>query len=163
MNIKSETNINELIDKNKYSFCISLISQLIEEIELEFNADKNKNKILTFLFSLLKSEIKLLQDLFCIQNKQLYNYVQFKEIKSIFDNGKENLKKIIKEVLSCSKPKLEKKPSKNNNNYNNIINSGSNTNNIFENKNIVNKKKYNTKTFNKNINYYIIQNVEKNL
>ena len=162
MNIKSDNNINELTEKNKYSFCISIISQLIEEIELEFDADKNKNKILNFLFSLLRTEIKLLQDLFCIQNKQLYNIVQFKEIKSIFDNGKENLKKIIKEVLSCSKPKLEKKLSKNNNNYNNIINSD-NTHTILENKNIVNKKKYNTKTFNKNINYYLMQNVERKL
>ena len=162
MNFKRDKTNNELIDRNQYSLCLSLISQLIEEIELEYNSNTNNNnkKLLSSIFSLLKSLLKLFHDLFFIKDKELYNINQFKEIKNIFDNGKENLKKILNNILSYSKPNYKKKSSKNN--INNCTNSSINTCSILENKNTSNKK-YNTKTYNKKLNNYLIKNEERKL
>ena len=162
MNFKRDKTNNELIDKNQYSLCLSLISQLIEEIETEYNSNTNNNnkKLLSSIFSLLKSLLKLFHDLFFIKDKELYNINQFKEIKNIFDNGKENLKKILNNILSYSKPNYKKKSSKNN--INNCTNSSINTCSILENKNTSNKK-YNTKTYNKKLNNYLIKNEERKL
>ena len=168
MNVKNEIENNDLIDKNQISFCISLISQLIEEIELEFNSNSNqinKNKKILFpIFSLLKLQMKLFHDLYFIQNYQLYNIDQFKQVRNIFDKGKENIKKYINEVLLYSKQNFENKNLKNNNMYNVIYSNNSTTNTLIENKNINNKKKnYNTKTFNKNINNYLVKNEERKI
>ena len=162
MNFKRDKTNNELIDKNQYSLCLSLISQLIEEIETEYNSNTNNNnkKLISSIFSLLKSLLKLFHDLFFIKDKELYNINQFKEIKNIFDNGKENLKKILNNILSYSKPNYKKKSSKNN--INNCTNSSINTCSILENKNTSNKK-YNTKTYNKKLNNYLIKNEERKL
>ena len=168
MNVKNEIENNDLIDKNQISFCISLISQLIEEIELEFNSNSNQinknKKILFSIFSLLKLQMKLFQDLYFIQNYQLYNLDQFKQVRNIFDKGKENIKKYINEVLLYSKQNFENKNLKNSNMYNVIYSNNSTTNTLIENKNINNKKKnYNTKTFNKNINNYLVKNEERKI
>ena len=162
MNCKNDKTNNELIDKNQYSFCISLISQLIEEIELEYNSNKNNayKKIFFSIFSLLKYQMKLFHDLFFIKNKQLYNITQFKEIKNLFDNGKENIKRILNDIISYQKPNYGKKPTKSN--ISNCVDSSHNTHSILNNKNS-SKKKYNTKTFNKKINNYLIKNEERKL
>ena len=167
MNVKKDKTNNELIEKNQISFCISLISQLLEETELEFNSNSNQSnknkKILFSIFSLLKFQTKIFQDLFFIQSNQLYNIVQFKQVRNIFDNGKENIKKYLNDILLFSKQTFEKKISKNSNTSNVIYSNNSTTNTAIENKNINNKKKYNTKTFNNNINNYLIKNEERKI
>ena len=162
MNCKKDKTNNELIDKNQYSFCISLISQLIEEIELEYNSNKNNlnKKIFFSIFSLLKYQMKLFHDLYFIKNKQLYNITQFKEIKNLFDNGKENIKRILNDIISYQKPNYGKKSSKSN--ISHCADSSHNTHSILDNKNS-SKKKYNTKTFNQKINNYLIKNEERKL
>ena len=162
MDVKNEKTNNELIDKNQLSFSFSLISQLIEEIELDYNSNSNQNyknkKILFSIFSLLKLQIKLFEDLFFIKGNQFYNIAHFKQVRNIFDKGKENIKKYLNEILLYSNQSFDKKFSK----INNIIYSNnSTTNKVIENKNINNKKKYNTKTF--NINNYLIKNEERKM
>ena len=161
-----QNNNNDFIDKRQYNFCISLISQLIEETESETNINSNKNnrdrKILLTIFSLLKFQIKLFQELFVVQDKKLYNIVQFQQIKNIFDNGKKFIKKNLKQILSHSICILQDKSSKNT--INNITNSTNNSQNlIIENKNTPKSKYYNTKTFNKKLNNYLIKNDERKL
>jgi len=158
-------NNNELIDKSQYTFCVSLISQLIEEIEIETkNLNKNnQKKILQSIFSLLKNQIKLFQELFMVQGKQMYNIVQFKEIKNIFDKGKECIKNDINIILFYSKVNNENISPKNTIHFTNA-NSTNNSQNLLENKNCNNKHKYyNTKTFNEKINNYLIKNEERKL
>ena len=158
-------NNNELIDKSQYTFCVSLISQLIEEIEIETkNLNKNnQKKILQSIFSLLKNQIKLFQELFMVQGKQMYNIVQFKEIKNIFDKGKEYIKNDINIILSYSKANNENISTKNTIHCTNT-NSTNNSQHLIENKNSNNKNKlYNTKTFNEKINNYLIKNEERKL
>jgi len=157
-------NNNKFIDKKQYNFCISLISQLIEETEFETNINSNKNnrdrKILLTIFSLLKFQIKLFQELFVVQDKKLYNIVEFQQIKNIFENGKKYIKKNLKQILSHSICILQDKSSKNT--INNIGNSTNNSQNlIIENKNTPKSKYYNTKTFNKKLNNYLIKNEER--
>ena len=157
---------NQSIDKKQYNFCISLISQLIEETEFETNINSNKNnrdrKILLTIFSLLKFQIKLFQELFIVQDKKLYNIVEFQQIKNIFENGKKYIKKNLKQILSHSISILQDKSSKNT--INNIANSSNNSQNIIiENKNTPKSKHYNTKTFNKKLNNYLIKNEERKL
>ena len=157
-------NNNELIDKGQYTFCVSLISQLIEEIEIE-NKNMNKNnqkKILQSIFSLLKNQIKLFQDLFMVQGKQMYNIVQFKEIKNIFDKGKECIKNDINNILSYSKINIDNISEKNKINSINS-NSTNNSQHLIENKNFNKNKHYNTKTFNEKINNYLIKNEERKI
>jgi len=134
-------NNNKFIDKKQYNFCISLISQLIEETEFETNINSNKNnrdrKILLTIFSLLKFQIKLFQELFVVQDKKLYNIVEFQQIKNIFENGKKYIKKNLKQILSHSICILQDKSSKNT--INNIGNSTNNSQNlIIENKILLN-------------------------
>ena len=158
-------NNNELIDKSQYTFCVSLISQLIEEIEIETkNLNKNnQKKILQSIFSLLKNQIKLFQELFMVQGKQMYNIVQFKEIKNIFDKGKEYIKNDINIILAYSKVNNENISTKNTIHCTNA-NSTNNSQQFIENKNSNNKNKlYNTKTFNEKINNYLIKNEERKL
>ena len=156
-------NNNELIDKSQYTFCVSLISQLIEEIEIETkNLNKNnQRKILQSIFSLLKNQIKLFQELFMVQGKQMYNIVQFREIKNIFDKGKEYVKSEINNILTYSKLNYENISAKNTIHH---INSSStnNSQHLIENKNSKNKH-YNTKTFNEKINSYLIKNEERKI
>ena len=148
--------INESIIKNQNYFSISLISQIIEEIELDYNNNISEKKeineinkkIIFSIFSLLKFQITLLKQLFIFQNKHMYNIIQFQEMKNILDNGKFQIKKILKEILSYSKIILENY-NKNNDIINNYINTDSNIQNITKNKKVI-KKKYNTKTFNQN-------------
>ena len=169
MNYMKNKYNNESLTKNQNYFCISLLLQLIEEIELDYsnNTPKNNNihnKLLFSIFSLLKLEINILRQLFLFQNKHMYNIIQFQEMKNIFDNGKNQIKKIIKEILSYSKSVIENKNTKNiNNNYNNYTNSNSNIYNIFDNKKLPSptKKKYNTKTYNNNMNNYLNKNEER--
>ena len=156
-----QNNNNNLIDKKQYNFCLSLISQLIEETEFETNINSNKNnrdrKILLTIFSLLKFQIKLFQELFVVQDKKLYNIVQFQQIKNIFENGKKYIKKNLKQILSHSICILQDKSSKNTINI--ITNSTNNSQN-----NITPKSKcYNTKTFNKKLNNYLIKNEERKI
>ena len=157
-------NNNEIIDKSQYTFCVSLISQLIEEIEIETkNLNKNnQRKILQSIFSLLKNQIKLFQELFMVQGKQMYNIVQFQEIKNIFDKGKECLKNDINIILSFSKCNYENKLSKNTI-HSTYANSTNNSQHLVENKNSNKNKHYNTKTFNEKINSYLIKNEERKL
>ena len=159
-----QNNNNEFIDKKQYNFCISLISQLIEETEFETNINSNKDnrdrKILLTIFSLLKFQIKLFKELFVVQDKKLYNIVQFQQIKSIFENGKKYIKKNLKQILSHSICILQDRSSKNT--INNITNSTNNSQNmITDNKNTPKSKCYNTKTFNKKLNNYLIKNDER--
>ena len=156
-----QNNNNDFIDKKQYNFCLSLISQLIEETEFETNINSNKNnrdrKILLTIFSLLKFQIKLFQELFVVQDKKLYNIVQFQQIKKIFENGKKYIKKNLKQILSHSICILQDKSSKNTINI--ITNSTNNSQN-----NITPKSKcYNTKTFNKKLNNYLIKNEERKI
>ena len=156
-----QNNNNDFIDKKQYNFCLSLISQLIEETEFETNINSNKNnrdrKILLTIFSLLKFQIKLFQELFVVQDKKLYNIVQFQQIKNIFENGKKYIKKNLKQILSHSICILQDKSSKNTINI--ITNSTNNSQN-----NITPKSKcYNTKTFNKKLNNYLIKNEERKI
>ena len=156
-----QNNNNNFIDKKQYNFCLSLISQLIEETEFETNINSNKNnrdrKILLTIFSLLKFQIKLFQELFVVQDKKLYNIVQFQQIKNIFENGKKYIKKNLKQILSHSICILQDKSSKNTINI--ITNSTNNSQN-----NITPKSKcYNTKTFNKKLNNYLIKNEERKI
>ena len=156
-----QNNNNDFIDKRQYNFCLSLISQLIEETEFETNINSNKNnrdrKILLTIFSLLKFQIKLFQELFVVQDKKLYNIVQFQQIKNIFENGKKYIKKNLKQILSHSICILQDKSSKNTINI--ITNSTNNSQN-----NITPKSKcYNTKTFNKKLNNYLIKNEERKI
>lgn len=163
-----QNNKSEFIYKKQYTFCISLISQLIEEIELELNASiKNNNhrKILFSIYSLLKFQIRLFQDLFALQNKQLYNITQFQETRNIFDNAKSFLKKAIKEILSYSKISKEKELEKNTpkNTINNCTNVNK-TQNIIENKNSLNhNEKFNEtiNNFNKKTYNGVIKNERK--
>ena len=126
-------NNNKFIDKRQYNFCLSLISQLIEETEFETNINSNKNnrdrKILLTIFSLLKYQIKLFQELFIVQDKKLYNIVEFQQIKNIFENGKKYIKKNLKQILSHSICILQDKSSKNT--INNITNSTNNSQNLI--------------------------------
>jgi len=161
-----QNNNNDFIDKKQYNFCISLISQLVEETEFETNINSNKNnrdrKILLTIFSLLKFQIKLFQEIFVVQDKKLYNIVQFQQIRNIFDNGKKYIKKNLNQLLSNSICILQDKSSKNT--INNITNSTNNSQNcIIEIKNTSKSKCYNTKTFNKKLNNYLIKNDERKL
>ena len=128
-----QNNNNDFIDKKQYNFCISLISQLIEETEFETNINSNKNnrdrKILLTIFSLLKFQIRLFQELFVVQDKKLYNIVQFQQIRNIFDNGKKYIKKNLKQILSHSICILQDKSFKNT--INNITNSTNNSQNLI--------------------------------
>ena len=159
-------NINDF--KKQYTFCISLLSQLIEEIESELNTSFIKNnkhrRILFSIYSMLKFQVKLFQDLFALQNKQLYNITQFQETRNIFDAGKAFFKKTIKEILSFSKTPKEVNQSKNAiNNCFNTSNFTNNTiNNIMENinKNLINEK---LKDTNNNDNNYNDNNDKSNI
>ena len=161
MNNLKNNNNNDLINKRQYNFCVSLISQLIEEIEFETNKNSNQNnnnnnKILFNIFSLLKFQLKLFQELFVVQSRPMYDIVQYQEIQNIFEKGKGFIKKNLKQILSYSKAILEKKSSKTI--LDNHINLTSSSQNIIGSKNSFNKKLYNTKTFN---NY--IKNDERKL
>ena len=151
MNNQKNNNNNDLINKRQYNFCVSLISQLIEEIEFETNKNSNQNnnnnkKILFNIFSLLKFQLKLFQELFVVQSRPMYDIVQYQEIQNIFEKGKGFIKKNLKQILSYSKAILEKKSSKTI--LDNHINLTSSSQNIIGSKNSFNKKLYNTKTFN---------------
>jgi hypothetical protein len=122
----------------------------------------NQKKILQSIFSLLKNQIKLFQDLFMVQGKQMYNIVQFKEIKNIFDKGKECIKNDINNILSYSKLDYESISTKNTIHYTNS-NSTNNSQHLIENKNSNKNKYYNTKTFNEKINNYLIKNEERKI
>ena len=151
MNNQKNNNNNDLINKRQYNFCVSLISQLIEEIEFETNKNSNQNnnnnkKILFNIFSLLKFQLKLFQELFVVQSRPMYDIVQYQEIQNIFEKGKGFIKKNLKQILSYTKAILEKKSSKTI--LDNHINLTSSSQNIIGSKNSFNKKLYNTKTFN---------------
>ena len=161
INNQNNNNNNDLINKRQYNFCVSLISQLIEEIEFETSKNSNQNnnnnnKILFNIFSLLKFQLKLFQELFVVQSRPMYDIVQYQEIQNIFEKGKGFIKKNLKQILSYSKAILEKKSSKTI--LDNHINLTSSSQNIIGSKNSFNKKLYNTKTFN---NY--IKNDERKL
>ena len=97
------------------------------------------NSILFSIYSILKFQIKLFQDLFALQNKQLYNITQFQETRNLFDTGKGFFKKTIKEILSFSKESKEANSAKNTINYctNTYVNNNQNTkNDILDNKNM---------------------------
>lgn len=154
-------NNDELIYKKQYNFCISLFSQLIEEIEFESNANiiKNNNhrKILFSIFSLLKYQIKIFQDLFSLQNKQLHNITQFQELRNIFYNGKGYIKKIINEILSYSKSSKIKGVSKNILS-NNIISKRNYHNDNISNNNTLND----ANTYVKKTNHYMFK-IKRNI
>ena len=61
MDFINNHNNNELIDKSQYTFCISLISQLIEEIEIETkNLNKNIQKKILQLYFIVKKSNKII-------------------------------------------------------------------------------------------------------
>ena len=97
-----------------------------------------------------------------VQGKQMYNIVQFKEIKNIFDKGKECIKNDINNIISYSKFNYENISAKNTIHCINS-NSTNNSQHLIENKNSIKNKHYNTKTFNEKINNYLIKNEERKL
>jgi hypothetical protein len=97
-----------------------------------------------------------------VQGKQMYNIVQFKEIKNIFDKGKECIKNDINNILSYSKINIDNISEKNKINSINS-NSTNNSQHLIENKNFNKNKHYNTKTFNEKINNYLIKNEERKI
>ena len=119
------------INKKHYTFCISLLSQLIETIESEFKTSFNYNskhkQLLSNITSLLKTPIQIFQDIIKIEEKQVNDNSHIQKIQNILNTGKDLINDFIQKILD--------------------IKTGE--------KNIYNETFYDTNTYNKKISGYL--------